>query len=127
MSIPNHARGTRDDVRQGLDELVRHRVPAGVHVAALVLTIHAGGWRSLLLRAALWALRKAGHEVVTLEAPEPLPLLVMGTGVTVGDFKPCSRCQASVLSLQPDGTCGLRWCGIEVPLRSDKDNRNPMN
>lgn len=62
-----HPRGSVAYLQEGLGRLANDWVPVNVLVSCLVVTIHGQGWRARVLRAAMWAMRKAGHEVITLE------------------------------------------------------------
>ena len=55
--------GTRAELQDAYQALVRYHVAAGVHCAGLVLSVR-GGWRFQVLRVCMWLIRKTGHEVI---------------------------------------------------------------
>ncbi len=69
MRVWKPDRGSVADLRRELDEMAHTRVPAGVDVVALIVTMRGGGWRCTALRFALWLIAKAGHEVIERGKP----------------------------------------------------------
>lgn len=50
-------------IKREFQFFVRSRLDPGVH-GTLIVTVHWMGWRHRVMQAALWMLRKAGHDVV---------------------------------------------------------------
>ncbi len=56
--------GSRADIENALEEFRHDRLPVHVGLVCMVVTIRDYGWRRWVRRFALWALARAGYEVV---------------------------------------------------------------